>query len=471
VLLASVRREVGAWDTADLQTVAWLPGIAYPTGFPGYVLLGWVWTHVLPLGSVAARLNALSALAIACGAATITALALAVEVLPVLAVLAGWLFAFAHPVWLRATYADAHPVGFAVAFAALALAVRWALGGKSRALATAIVLAGVALAIDNTTVLILAGAFVAALGRRAPFAPGRAAALALLVVVVAYAYLPLRSAQVVATGADPTLALGIPPGRPYWDDHDPRTLHGFVELVTGAEFGAGRSLARVLTPDAIATAWQQLGSDLLADLPQGLAFVALGGVALLVARAPWAAAGLVVGAFVPALFGGSYPAEADPQRYVFTLYAVLALGVAVAADRVVRAFAPDRDPLVAATVASALLVLAVAHNGMRGGDIVAMRDDTSARQFIARVVAGTADDAIVVADWSDAATLAYGAYVERRLGRRIVVCAHPADERERYPAWKRMRPIAIVSAGPPKIDGVQLRLVEGGVPQLYEVIR
>ena len=135
VLLASVRTSVGFWDAGDLQTVVWIAGIPYPTGFPGYVLLGWLWTHVLPFGSVAARVNALSAVAVAGGAATVTAVALLFEALPLLAILGGWTFAFAHTVWFRASYADVHPLGFAVAFVAVALAVRWALRGERRALA------------------------------------------------------------------------------------------------------------------------------------------------------------------------------------------------------------------------------------------------------------------------------------------------------------------------------------------------
>ena len=55
VLLASVRTAVGFWDIGDLQTVAWIAGIPYPTGYPGYVAVAWTWTHAIPLGSVAAR--------------------------------------------------------------------------------------------------------------------------------------------------------------------------------------------------------------------------------------------------------------------------------------------------------------------------------------------------------------------------------------------------------------------------------
>jgi hypothetical protein len=49
-------------DAGEFQFVPWLPGIAHPTGYPLYILLGWLWTHLLPVGEVAWRMNLLSAL-------------------------------------------------------------------------------------------------------------------------------------------------------------------------------------------------------------------------------------------------------------------------------------------------------------------------------------------------------------------------------------------------------------------------
>ena len=48
-------------DGGEFQFVPWLPGIAHPTGYPLYLLLGWLWTHLLPFGEVAWRMNLLSA--------------------------------------------------------------------------------------------------------------------------------------------------------------------------------------------------------------------------------------------------------------------------------------------------------------------------------------------------------------------------------------------------------------------------
>ena len=247
MLLGSIRTSVGFWDTGDLQTVAWIAGIPYPTGYPGYVLVGWLWTHAIPVGEVAARLNALSALSIAAAAGTLAALASELEVSPLFAVLGAWLFAFANVVWSRGTYADVHPLGFALALGALALAVRWARRGEPRALVAAMLCGGVALAVDNTTLLTLVGGLLIAFSRAWPLrAAAFACGVAVLIVIVTYAYLPLRSAYVVAHRLDPTIALGVPPGRPYWDDHDPRTLDGLRALVTGDEWSPEYTLARIV---------------------------------------------------------------------------------------------------------------------------------------------------------------------------------------------------------------------------------
>lgn len=470
VLLASVRTSVGYWDTGDLQTVAWIAGIPYPTGFPGYVLIGWAWTHLLPFASVAARLNALSAVAIAGGAATVAAIALLLDVLPLVAILAGSTFALANVVWLRGTYADVHPVGFAVAFAAVALAARWALRGGARVLATGTILAGIAVAIDNTAVLVLAGGIVMTLERRWPFGVVvRSLAIAVLIVAAAYAYLPLRSAYVTAHRIDPTLALGIPPGRPFWDDHHPATATGFRELVAGTEWGPGETLAVLVTPATVRRAVDRFGTEFAADEPQGLPVVALIGLGFVFAQAPLVGLGLVLAAVVPALFGAAYPAEADPERYVLALYAVTALGVAVAASRTAQAFGRGR-PALATGIVCALLAAVSVRDVVRGNDYFAYRDNADASELGARVASSTRDGAVVVAPWDYATPLAYGAYVDRALGSRIVLCALPREHLGEYAAWMRGRQVTIVSDGEPGLPGYRTRKLTDGKPQVYEIL-
>ena len=57
------------WDTAELQVVAPLMGTAHPTGFPTYVLLGWLASVLLqPFGEPAFRMNLFSAICVAVAA-------------------------------------------------------------------------------------------------------------------------------------------------------------------------------------------------------------------------------------------------------------------------------------------------------------------------------------------------------------------------------------------------------------------
>ena len=60
---------VGFWDTGEFQTVLPILGTAHPTGYPTYVLLGFVANILLtPLGEPAFRITVLSLLAVAIAA-------------------------------------------------------------------------------------------------------------------------------------------------------------------------------------------------------------------------------------------------------------------------------------------------------------------------------------------------------------------------------------------------------------------
>ena len=51
------------WDTGEFQAVAPVLGTAHPTGYPSYILLGWVASLLLaPFGEPALRMNLLSAI-------------------------------------------------------------------------------------------------------------------------------------------------------------------------------------------------------------------------------------------------------------------------------------------------------------------------------------------------------------------------------------------------------------------------
>lgn len=53
--------DVGFWDTAVFQGAAPVLGLTHPTGYPTYLLLGWLWTHLLPMMEPASAMNLLAA--------------------------------------------------------------------------------------------------------------------------------------------------------------------------------------------------------------------------------------------------------------------------------------------------------------------------------------------------------------------------------------------------------------------------
>jgi hypothetical protein len=62
VYLLTMQRSVPFWDSGEFIAVSYILGIPHPPGTPFYVLLGRIAT-LLPIGSIAERVNGMSAVA------------------------------------------------------------------------------------------------------------------------------------------------------------------------------------------------------------------------------------------------------------------------------------------------------------------------------------------------------------------------------------------------------------------------
>ena len=137
-------------------------GTAHPTGYPTYVLLGWLGNLLLtPIGEPAFRVTALSLIAVAVAAGATVALVRRLTGSTIIAAAAGIGLATTRVVWLNATRADPHAIHLAfVAVLFLAL-VRWSDGPKDgldrRAIDRRLVLAAVifGLAVGNHSLTLL----------------------------------------------------------------------------------------------------------------------------------------------------------------------------------------------------------------------------------------------------------------------------------------------------------------------------
>ena len=117
---------LGFWDTAEFQTVLPVMGTAHPTGYPTYVLIGWLASILLqPLGEAAFRMNVLSAILVGLGSAVTVDLTRRLTGSTLLGAAAGLGTAVTPIVWAIGTHADPHALHFALVAIILWLLVRW----------------------------------------------------------------------------------------------------------------------------------------------------------------------------------------------------------------------------------------------------------------------------------------------------------------------------------------------------------
>jgi Protein of unknown function (DUF2723) len=151
---------LGFWDTGEFQTVPPLLGTAHPTGFPTYVILGWLASIVLqPFGDPAFRMNLLSGFCVAGASGLSVILVVQLTRRTWLAIAAGLVFATTPIAWQISNHADAHALHILLVVILVVLLVGWEQRVRANAptrdrwLLAAAVLYGVAL--GNHTLIVL----------------------------------------------------------------------------------------------------------------------------------------------------------------------------------------------------------------------------------------------------------------------------------------------------------------------------
>jgi hypothetical protein len=435
---------VAFWDTAELQAVGPLMGTAHPTGFPTYVLLGWLASIVLqPFGEPAFRMNLFSAICLALAAGVTVDLVRALTGRVVLGVAAGIGLALTPIAWSVATHAEAHSLHLALVAILLWLLVGWEAHARGpRANAPARVDGALSAPVDRGDRFLVAAAVVFGLSvgnhsltlllaipvalyvlavdpgiwRRGLLVLTCLAALVVTVVLV-YLELPLRAAP------GPFRA-PLVYGTPYtWD--------GFRYIVLAEQFQGslsdpfgelprkfGELVSRIVT---------QYG--LLAPLIP-IAFVAT------VIRKPRYALLTGTAAAITCFFAASY-VNADIGRYylgpalmAWTWLAILAAGVVDTLAWVVGAApsAPDPDPgaasgpalvtrtwtgVIALLIAVALL-LPTLNDAPARFDVLDASQQREAATWADHVLDVMGPDAMIVSWWSYSTPLWYEQQVQGR---------------------------------------------------------
>ena len=266
-------------DTLEFQTVAPTFGIAHPTGYPLYTIVGGLWTRLLPFGTWAGRLNLFSAL---CAAITVGLLvAVGSRLCPqrngAPNLWAGGAAAVTYalgPVWWsQATVAEVYPLHgcFVAAILATTIGINqtWQNGAMSprfnRRMTLLCLLFGLGLA-HHRTILLLAPPVALYLlwsvsGIWRPHRTWWRWGAALLLPLILYLYIPLRA----ATGIRDLNGSYLPGWDGFWNHVLARDYNAFF---------ANNPLATGLTP----TQWfdlihRQLGWTALVLALLGLAWL------------------------------------------------------------------------------------------------------------------------------------------------------------------------------------------------------
>ena len=142
---------VGFWDTGEFQTVLPILGTAHPTGYPTYVLLGFLASILLaPIGEPAFRINVLSLLAVAVAAGASVALVRRLTGSTIIGVAVGLGLATTPLVWTYAMGADPHPIHLAFVALLLLALVTWEHTRADRWLVASAVVFGLAAGKSHT---------------------------------------------------------------------------------------------------------------------------------------------------------------------------------------------------------------------------------------------------------------------------------------------------------------------------------
>jgi hypothetical protein len=198
---------LGLWDTGEFQVVAPVLGTAHPTGYPSYVLLGWLASLLLtPVGEPALRMNLLSAITLGVAAGLTVVLVRQLTGRALVAMAAGALLALTPIPWRVGSFADPHMLHLALVAGLLVLLVGWETRTRSggadadRWLVAAAALYGVALGNQALTILLAPGIalFILAVEPGVWLRPaqlGRCALAVFGVAALVYLELPIRAAM------------------------------------------------------------------------------------------------------------------------------------------------------------------------------------------------------------------------------------------------------------------------------------
>lgn len=166
VYLRALAPNIVFGDTPELSVASYQLGVAHPTGYPFYTLLGNLFQHLVKIGSIAYRMNLFSALVGAMTTSLLFLLLLRVTHSRVASAFAALLFAFTPTFWSQAVIAEVYALHLLFVVATLFCLLRWDRRGEKNWLRGAAFVYGLSFTHHITTALLLPGLLAFALTSR-----------------------------------------------------------------------------------------------------------------------------------------------------------------------------------------------------------------------------------------------------------------------------------------------------------------
>lgn len=299
-------------DAGELQYAGPILSIAHSTGYPLYVILGFIWSKVIVIGTVAYRMNLLAAVSGAAGCAIVSWMVHRLSRNAIIAVACGLTLGFGATYWQQAVIADKYAFNTIFVALVVGLALWWAgerQGRHGDRLLYALSLAyGVSFLHHRTMILLAPGLLLLVISlergalwrkmRRSLICLGLVIAPSLIVYPI---YLPLAQARNLSPIA--------------WRPHD---IPGWIDWLLWQQY----SLA-AFAPEGLGTRLVYYGSMLIADYPgEVLGIAALGSVLMI--RRRWAIALFLFISFIlQAALSANYRAYELPYFFFLPSFIIL----------------------------------------------------------------------------------------------------------------------------------------------------
>ncbi|MBI4725624.1 DUF2723 domain-containing protein [candidate division TA06 bacterium] len=206
---------IGSIDSGELSLVVKTLGIAHPTGYPLFTLLGKIWITLMFWGDLAYRLNIFSGLIGACAAALLFLTLGQLGIRPVLSLAGSLLWAFSPVVWDQATVIEVYGLTSLLGILLIWLSLRYKKENDFRLLSLIAFIAGLGWGNHLSHLWYLSGVLIIVLNKSIITNWKRILlpVVLFLLGLSVYLYLPLRAIN------DPLMNWGDPSNWPRFLGH------------------------------------------------------------------------------------------------------------------------------------------------------------------------------------------------------------------------------------------------------------